>query len=76
MLGLSIGHIMLMLVVVVLIFGTSKLQSLGKDLGGAIRGFKEAMNEGEETKLQPVLQHVTQQSQQRVVAEQKVKEPV
>ena len=39
-----IGNIIL-LVVVVLVFGTKKLKHLGTDLGGAIRGFKDAMEE-------------------------------
>ncbi|MEO6698966.1 MAG: twin-arginine translocase TatA/TatE family subunit [Paraperlucidibaca sp.] len=42
--GLSLPHILLLLVIVVLLFGTSKLKNLGKDLGGAIKGFKESMN--------------------------------
>ncbi|HQV81171.1 MAG TPA: twin-arginine translocase TatA/TatE family subunit, partial [Agitococcus sp.] len=41
MAGLSISHLLIMLVVVVLLFGTSKLKNLGKDLGGAIKGFKD-----------------------------------
>ncbi len=47
--GLSISHLAIMMVVIVLIFGTSKLKNLGKDLGGAIKGFKESMKEGEST---------------------------
>lgn len=48
MAGLSISHLLIMLVVVVLLFGTSKLKNLGKDLGGAIKGFKESMKDGEQ----------------------------
>ncbi len=49
MLGnLSIVHVMLLLVVAVLIFGTGRLKNLGRDLGGAINGFKQAMREGEQ----------------------------
>jgi len=48
MFGLSPAHILLILVVVVLVFGTSKLKNLGKDLGGAVKGFKEAMKDPEE----------------------------
>jgi sec-independent protein translocase protein TatA len=48
MAGLSISHLLIMLVVVVLLFGTSKLKNLGKDLGGAIKGFKDSMKEGEQ----------------------------
>jgi phosphoribosyl-ATP pyrophosphohydrolase len=48
MAGLSITHLLIMLVVVVLLFGTSKLKNLGKDLGGAIKGFKESVKDGEQ----------------------------
>ena len=41
--GLSIWHWLLVLVVVVLIFGTKKLRNVGADLGGAVKGFKEGM---------------------------------
>ena len=46
--GLSIWHWLIVLVVVVLIFGTKKLRNLGADLGGAVRGFKEGMKTDEE----------------------------
>jgi sec-independent protein translocase protein TatA len=39
----SIWHWLLVLLVVVLVFGTKKLRNLGTDLGGAVRGFKEGM---------------------------------
>lgn len=39
----SIWHWLIVLVVVVLIFGTKKLRNLGTDLGGAVKGFKEGM---------------------------------
>jgi sec-independent protein translocase protein TatA len=48
MAGLSISHLLIMLVVVVLLFGTSKLKNLGKDLGGAIKGFKDSVKDGEQ----------------------------
>lgn len=48
MFGLSPAHLILILVVVILVFGTSKLKNLGKDLGGAVKGFKEAMKDPEE----------------------------
>ena len=44
--SLSIGHWLIVLVIVVLVFGTGKLKNLGKDLGGAIKGFKEGMRDG------------------------------
>ena len=39
----SIWHWLIVLLVVVLIFGTKKLRNVGEDLGGAVRGFKEGM---------------------------------
>jgi sec-independent protein translocase protein TatA len=41
--SLSIWHWLIVLVVVVLIFGTKKLRNIGQDLGGAVKGFKEGM---------------------------------
>jgi len=46
--GLSIWHWMIVLLVVVLIFGTKKLRNIGADLGGAVRGFKDGIREGGE----------------------------
>lgn len=43
----SIWHWLIVLLVVVLVFGTKKLRSLGSDLGGAVKGFKEGMREDE-----------------------------
>ena len=45
--GLSIWHWLIVLLVVVLIFGTKKLRNIGQDLGGAVRGFKEGMKGAE-----------------------------
>lgn len=39
----SIWHWLIVLLVVVLVFGTKKLRNVGQDLGGAVRGFKEGM---------------------------------
>ncbi|EHY32520.1 MAG: Sec-independent protein translocase subunit TatA [Sutterella parvirubra] len=46
----SVWHWLIVLVIVVLVFGTGKLKNMGKDLGGAIKGFKEGMREGEDDK--------------------------
>lgn len=48
--GLSLPHILLLLVIVVLVFGTSKLKNAGKDLGGFFKGFKEGMKSSEAEK--------------------------
>jgi sec-independent protein translocase protein TatA len=44
----SIWHWLIVLAIVALVFGTKKLGSLGSDLGSAIRGFKKAVNEGDD----------------------------
>jgi len=44
----SIWHWLIVLLVVVLIFGTKKLTNIGKDLGGAVKGFKEGMKTPED----------------------------
>ena len=41
----SIWHWLIVLVIVMLIFGTKKLRNIGSDLGGAVKGFKEGMKE-------------------------------
>jgi sec-independent protein translocase protein TatA len=46
--SLSIWHWLIVLVIVMLIFGTKKLRNMGADLGGAVRGFKDGMREGSE----------------------------
>lgn len=45
--SLSITHWLIVLVIVALVFGTKKIRNLGSDLGGAIKGFKEGMQESE-----------------------------
>ena len=45
----SIWHWLIVLLVVVLIFGTKKLKNIGTDLGGAVKGFKEGMKSGSDT---------------------------
>ena len=45
MCGLSITHWLILLVIIVVLFGTSKLKNAGKDLGGAVKGFKDAVRD-------------------------------
>jgi sec-independent protein translocase protein TatA len=42
-------QLLIILVIVLAIFGTKKLRNLGSDLGGAVKGFRSAMNEAEES---------------------------
>ncbi len=44
--AMSIWHWLIVLVIIMLVFGTKKLRNIGTDLGGAVRGFKEGVKEG------------------------------
>lgn len=48
MFGISVPQLIIILVIVVLLFGTKKLKSLGGDLGSALKGFKKAVSEEED----------------------------
>jgi sec-independent protein translocase protein TatA len=45
--GISIWQLLIVLAIVILLFGTKKLKNIGSDLGGAVKGFKNAVKEGE-----------------------------
>lgn len=45
--GISIWQLLIILVIVALIFGTKKLRGVGSDLGGAVKGFKKALDDDE-----------------------------
>ena len=42
----SVWHWLIVLLIVVLVFGTKKLKNIGSDLGGAVKGFKDGIREG------------------------------
>ena len=44
--GLHIWHLLILAFIIMMVFGTKKLKGLGEDLGGAIQGFKKAMDDG------------------------------
>ncbi len=48
--GIGIWQLLIILMIVVMIFGTKRLRNLGGDLGGALKGFKSAMKEDESEK--------------------------
>ncbi len=48
--GISIWQLLIIAVIVILLFGTKKLRNVGSDLGGAVKGFKKAVKEGEDEK--------------------------
>ncbi|PAV24959.1 twin-arginine translocase subunit TatA [Tamilnaduibacter salinus] len=47
--GISIWQLLIVLGIVILLFGTKKLRGIGSDLGGAIRGFRQSMNDRDES---------------------------
>lgn len=47
--GISVWQLLIVVVIVVLLFGTKKLRGLGGDLGSAVKGFKNAMSDDEQT---------------------------
>lgn len=49
----SIWHWLIVLIIVVLVFGTRKLRNLGSDLGGAVKGFKEGMKSADGEEMSP-----------------------
>lgn len=48
--GISIWQLLIILAIVVLLFGTKRLRSLGSDLGSAIKGFKSSLSSNEDSK--------------------------
>jgi sec-independent protein translocase protein TatA len=45
----SIWHWLIVLLIVVMVFGTKKLKNMGSDLGGAVKGFKDGMKDGNQS---------------------------
>jgi sec-independent protein translocase protein TatA len=48
--GLSTPHLLVVLAIVVLVFGTKRLKNVGSDIGDAIKGFRNAVKDGEDSK--------------------------
>ncbi len=61
--GVSVGSLLLIFAIVVLLFGTKKLRTIGSDLGSALKGFRDAMREGESAETQKLEQSAPQQTQ-------------
>jgi sec-independent protein translocase protein TatA len=68
----SIWHWLIVLVIVLLVFGTKKLRNIGQDLGGAVKGFKDGMK-GEEQKAADPSQQLASHQGQTIDAEVKEK---
>ena len=59
--GISIWQLLILLAVVILIFGTKKLKNVGGDLGSAIKSFKSAVKEGDDSAAQDAKQEKVSQ---------------
>ena len=73
--GISIWQLLIVLVIVLLLFGTKKLRNLGSDLGGAVKGFKGAMSNEDAAKDDAEAEAETEtleQAEDSVVADPKV----
>ena len=72
----SIWHWLIVLVIVLLIFGTKKLRNIGEDLGGAVRGFKQGLKEGEEKPSDSAPNQIAQSASSGQTIEGEVKEKI
>jgi sec-independent protein translocase protein TatA len=57
--GIGIWQLLIILLIVVMLFGTKRLKNLGSDLGGALKGFKTAIKEDEEEQTTQVDEGIT-----------------
>lgn len=69
--GISIWQLLIILIIVVAIFGTKRLRGTGKDLGGAVKDFREAMREGEEEDTPQITPTTAQTSTEKQTEEDK-----
>jgi len=69
--GISIWQLLIVLLIIVLLFGTKKLRGIGKDMGGAIKGFRDAIQNNDEKpdeqKDRDVPQELAHQDAKRVI---------
>ncbi|NWN83332.1 MAG: Sec-independent protein translocase subunit TatA [Halomonas sp.] len=82
--GISIWQLLIVLGIIILVFGTKKLRNVGTDLGGAVKGFKKAINEDEkgeqddknetQTEAQARVEHEEEPNTYDVQAERKPEE--
>jgi sec-independent protein translocase protein TatA len=72
--GIGMRELVVILLVVLLVFGAKKLRTVGSDLGAAVRGFKKAMNEGENEDTTPPRQ-LRSDTPDAEFAESKPREP-
>ena len=73
--GISIWQLLIVLAIIILLFGTKKLRSLGGDLGSAIKSFKQSVSEGEDDTVSKDSESIEQDdaTQEKVVTTKKDK---
>lgn len=70
--GISIWQLLIVLVIVLLLFGTKKLRGMGSDIGGAVKGFRESVGDGkhddkDELKADPLPDELVHKDANRVI---------
>ncbi|OBU12131.1 Sec-independent protein translocase subunit TatA [Morganella psychrotolerans] len=71
MAGINIWQLLIIAVIVVLLFGTNKLRSLGSDLGASIKGFKKAIGDEDQNKAESTTASKDADFEQKNIAEKK-----
>ncbi|HBA64919.1 twin-arginine translocase TatA/TatE family subunit [Methylotuvimicrobium buryatense] len=66
--GMSVTQLLIILVIVIVLFGTKRLRNIGSDLGGAIKSFRSAVKDGEEDKQ--LAEDDTEKSKEKAPSEQ------
>ncbi len=74
--GISVWQLLIVLLIIVLLFGTKKLRGIGKDMGGAVRGFRDAMGDEEKAKTGEADKDTVAELTQQESTELKQDEPV
>lgn len=72
--GISMWQLLILLLIVVLVFGTKRLRNMGGDLGAAVKGFRKGMEDvqAEDEKLEP--DQITNEPAEKVASEEEVRE--
>ena len=72
--GISVTQLLIILGIVILVFGTKKLKNIGSDLGGALKGFKNAMGEEDDKKSEDSQPQIEEENDTFDVKAEKVEE--
>ena len=72
--GISMWQLLILLLIVVLVFGTKRLRNMGSDLGAAVKGFRKGMEDvqGDDEKLEP--DQITSESASKTASEEEARE--